>query len=68
MGVGNARSPRLLPCHLSPLAAATYVSDITATPGPVLADPGRIEGLAEKARCFAETTGCFIGATHARSG
>jgi uroporphyrinogen decarboxylase len=52
----------------SPLAAATDVSDIDRHPWPCVRDPGRIEGLAEKARRFADTTDCFIGATHAVSG
>jgi uroporphyrinogen decarboxylase len=52
----------------SPLAAATDVSDIEKHQWPRVDDPGRIEGLAERARHFAETTDCFIGATHAVSG
>jgi uroporphyrinogen decarboxylase len=52
----------------SPLAAATDVAEIHNHPWPCVRDPGRIQGLAEKARRFAETTDCFIGATHAVSG
>ena len=52
----------------SPLASATDVSDIERHTWPCARDPGRIQGLAEKARRFAETTDCFIGATHAVSG
>jgi uroporphyrinogen decarboxylase len=52
----------------SPLAAATDVSDIDSHSWPCVRDPGRIQGLAARARHFAETTDCFIGATHAVSG
>jgi len=52
----------------SPLAAATDVGDIEKHRWPVVADPGRVAGLEEKARRFAETTDCFLGATHAVSG
>jgi len=52
----------------SPLAAAADISDIDRHSWPCIADPGRITGLAEKARRFAETTDCFIGATSAVSG
>lgn len=52
----------------SPLAAATEIADIDRHPWPCAADPGRIDGLEDKARRFAETTDCFIGATHAVSG
>jgi uroporphyrinogen decarboxylase len=52
----------------SPLAAAMDVGDIDRHRWPTIADPGRIEGLAEKARLLSETTDCFLGATHAVSG
>jgi uroporphyrinogen decarboxylase len=52
----------------SPLAAAVDVGDIYRHRWPTVADPGRIEGLAEKARLISETTDCFLGATHAVSG
>ncbi len=52
----------------SPLAAATDVSAIDRHSWPCARDPGRIRGLADKARRFTETTDCFIGATTALSG
>lgn len=52
----------------SPLAAAVDVGDIDRHRWPTVADPGRIEGLAEKARLLSQTTDCFLGATHAVSG
>ncbi|OHD74587.1 MAG: hypothetical protein A2V99_15700, partial [Spirochaetes bacterium RBG_16_67_19] len=52
----------------SPLAAAVDVGDIERHRWPTVADPGRIEGLAEKARLLSQTTDCFLGATHAVSG
>jgi uroporphyrinogen decarboxylase len=52
----------------SPLADATDVSDIEKHPWPKAEDPGRIEGLAERARRIRATTDCFLGATHAVSG
>ena len=65
-GTREVHGSSLVTC--SPLAAATSVSDIAAHAWPRIADPGRIDGLAEKARRLAETTDCFIGATHASSG
>jgi uroporphyrinogen decarboxylase len=52
----------------SPLAAAGGVDDIEKHHWPTVADPGRVAGLEEKARRLAETTDCFLGATHAVSG
>ena len=52
----------------SPLAAARDVSEIDRHSWPRIADPGRTAGLAEKAGRLAETTDCFISATHAVSG
>jgi uroporphyrinogen decarboxylase len=52
----------------SPLASAEDVSAIDGHQWPCIADPGRIEGLAEKARRLAEGTDCFLGATSAVSG
>ena len=52
----------------SPLAAAVDVGDIDRHRWPTVADPGRIEGLAEKARLLSQTTDSFLGATHAVSG
>jgi len=52
----------------SPLASAQDVADIERHPWPQAADPGRVAGLQEKARRFAQSTDCFIGATHAVSG
>jgi uroporphyrinogen decarboxylase len=51
-----------------PLADTDDVSAIESHSWPCVADPGRIEGLVEKTRGFAEGTDCFIGATHAVSG
>ncbi len=52
----------------SPLASAASVSDIEKHRWPNPRDPGRIAGLAEKARFLAQTTDCYIGATTALSG
>jgi uroporphyrinogen decarboxylase len=51
----------------SPLASAES-GDIEKHSWPNVRDPGRTEGLAEKAKLLADTTDCFIGATHAVSG
>jgi uroporphyrinogen decarboxylase len=51
----------------SPLAAAVDVSEIDRHAWPRVRDPGRIDGLAEKARRLAGTD-CFVGATTALSG
>ena len=52
----------------SPLASANDSSDIDRHPWPRVEDPGRIDGLEEKAKRTAESTDCFIGATSALSG
>jgi uroporphyrinogen decarboxylase len=52
----------------SPLAGATGVDEIERHAWPRIEDPGRIEGLLDRTRHFAETTDCLIGATHAVSG
>ncbi len=52
----------------SPLASATEVAEIESHAWPRIDDPGRIEGLLDRTRHFAETTDCLIGATHAVSG
>lgn len=67
-GYGTREAHNTSIVSYSPLAAATDVSAIEKHPWPRVRDPGRIEGLSEKARRIAETTDCFIGATHAVSG
>ena len=52
----------------SPLGSATEPGDIDKHSWPRVEDPGRIEGLQDKARRIAESTDCFIGATSALSG
>jgi uroporphyrinogen decarboxylase len=51
-----------------PLADATDVAEIERHAWPRVADPGRIDGLADRARGFAQTTDCFLCANSAVSG